>query len=161
MVLIVAAVVFGDLQSRLISIGLQSLPARKGRRSLCPSIVWQQPFWFLFLGLDWLLWSFLTFACRGSSTKPNTELGESAFTKRQIVVLKQLSFSLKTFKTRIFPITGQSFFPTKKNVTQGSNFWTSINLPNKLMYTLSQILLGSRSLIQIVMHHFPRNLKLN
>ena len=34
MVLIVAAVVFGDLQSRLISIGLQSLPARKGR-SLC------------------------------------------------------------------------------------------------------------------------------
>ena len=114
MVLIVAAVVFGDLQSRLISIGLQSLPARKGR-SLCPSIVWQ-PFWFLFLGLDWLLWSFLTFACRGSSTKPNTELGESAFTKRQIVVLKELSFSLKTFKTRIFPITGQSFSPTKKHV---------------------------------------------
>ena len=34
MVLIVAAVVFGDLQSRLISIGLQSLPARK-RWSLC------------------------------------------------------------------------------------------------------------------------------
>jgi hypothetical protein len=40
--------------------------ASKEKKKSVPSIVWQH--FRSFFGLDWLLWSFLTFACFGSPT---------------------------------------------------------------------------------------------
>ena len=127
MVLIVAAVVFGDLQSRLISIGLQSLPARKGR-SLCPSIVWQ-PFWFLFLvliGFFGLFWPLLALALLPTK---HWVRRNSLLTKRQIVVLKNWVFPWRLL-TPGYSQTQVSLFPTKKHVLCNLGFKRlEINVP--------------------------------